>query len=273
MHQSTWSRAAQDAARLVLALTILTWLASSPEAVAAESSDTNQLALSLIDRFYDDLAPDNTALAGFLGDGFQIIGSDGLRFDRDSYLDFPKAITQYDITALVARRDGNVLTATFDVGYLGKFEGIPRDVPRLARLAVFQKIDDGWKLQALAALGTGENAIDSEAAGIVSRWQAAIASGAAEQIRPLTTPDFQIQRPDGKGASLADYLKSDLKKSDPAMVEDLVVTSFNNTLVMRYNLRMGESGDGGRIEPRLTVFERINGVWLVAAEAEYRATE
>jgi hypothetical protein len=273
MHQSTWSRAAQDAARLLLALTIVTWLASSPKAVAAESSDTNQLALSLIDRFYDDLAPDNTALAGFLGDGFQIIGSDGLRFDRDSYLDFPKAITQYDITGLVARRDGNVLTATFEVGYLGKFEGIPRDVPRLPRLAVFQKIDDGWKLQALAALGTGENAIDSEAAGIVGRWQAAIASGAAEQIRPLTTPDFQIQRPDGNGASLADYLKSDLKKSDPAMVEDLVVTSFNNTLVMRYNLRMGESGDGGRIEPRLTVFERINGVWLVAAEAEYRATE
>ena len=273
MHPSTRPQAARGAARLLMALAVVAGLTSFPEAVAAASADTDRLALSLIDRFYDDLAPDNTALAAFLGDGFQIIGSDGLRFDRDSYLGFPKAVTQYEISDLVARRDGNVVTATFEVGYLGKFEGIARDVPHLARLAVFQETDDGWKLQALAALGTGENAIDSEAVGIVGRWQAAIASGDAERIRALTAPDFQIQRPDGKGISLADYLKSDLATSDPAMVEDLAVTSFSNTLVTRYNLRMDGSGDGGRLAPRLTVFERINGVWLAAAEAEYRASE
>jgi Domain of unknown function (DUF4440) len=193
-----------------------------------------------------------------------------LRFDRDSYLGFPKAITQHEISDLVARRDGNVLTATFEVGYIGKFEGVARDVPRLARLAVFQEMDDGWKLQALAALGTGENAIDSEAVGIVSRWRAAIAAGDAEEIRALAAPDFQIQRPDGNGVSLADYLKSNLTTSDPAMVEDLAVTSFSNTLVTRYKLRIRS---GGRTAPRLTVFERINGVWLAAAEAEYLATE
>jgi len=254
----------------MLAVTIAALLASSPRAVAAESAEIDRLALGLIDRFYNDLAPDNAALAGFLGDGFQIIGSDGLRFDRGSYLGFPKAITQYEITALVARRDGNVLTATFEVGYLGTFEGVARDVPRLARLAVFQETDDGWKLQALAALGTGQNAIDSEAAGTVGRWQAAITSGNAEQIRALTAPDFQIQRPDGKGVSLADYLKSDLAKIDPANIEDLVVTSFNNTLVTRYNLRISGSES---VAPRLTVFERINGIWLAAAEAQYLTTD
>lgn len=65
-------------------MAIVSWLASSPRGVASESTEINQLALSLTDRFYDDLAPDNAALAGFLGDGFQIIGSDGLRSDRKS---------------------------------------------------------------------------------------------------------------------------------------------------------------------------------------------
>jgi hypothetical protein len=270
MRQPTWRRATQGMSRLLLAVTIAALLASSPRAAAAESAEIDRLAFGLIDRFYHDLAPDNAALAGFLGEGFQIIGSDGLRFNRESYLVFPKTITQYEISGLVARRDGNVLTATFELGYLGTFEGIARDVPRLARLAVFQETDVGWKLQALAALGTGQNAIDSEAVGIVSRWQAAITSGDSEQIRALTAPDFQIQQPDGKGNLRTDYLKGDLERSDPAKIENLVVTSFNNTLVTRYNLRVGDSES---VEPRLTVFERINGVWLAAAEAQYLKTD
>lgn len=257
----------RSATRLAPTLVIAIGLAfgAPPGAAADETVDT--LALTLIDRFYDDLAPDDTALAGFLGDGFQIIGSDGLRFDRDTYLTFPKAVTRYEISDLVARRDGTVLTTTFKVGYQGEFKGVSREVPRLARMAVFHETTAGWKLQAFAALGVGENAIDSIAAEVVAKWQSAIASGNSEDIGALTAPDFQVQRPDG-GATRDAYLEADRTAVDPAVIEDLVATSFSNTLVARYVLRVDD-----RRMPRLTVFERINGKWLAAADAEFAATE
>jgi ketosteroid isomerase-like protein len=237
-------------------------------AIAVASDEVDDLARDLIDRFYDALAPDNPALAEFLGNGFQIIGSDGLRFDRNTYLTFPKAITGYEITDLVAHRDGDVLTATFEVGYKGEFEGATRTVPRLARLAVFSETEDGWKLQALAALGTGENDISGKAAEVVTRWLAANASGDAAAIRQLASPDFQLQRPDGSGVALADFLKGARAASRPPAVEDLVATSFSNTMIARYKLERD-----GKTQPRLTVFQRINGEWRAAADAEYRSIE
>jgi hypothetical protein len=236
--------------------------------IAAASDEVDALARDLVDRFYDALAPDNPMLAEFLGDGFQIIGSDGLRFDRETYLTFPKAITSYEISDLVARRDGNMLTATFEVGYKGAFEGAARTVPRLARLAVFGETETGWKLQALAALGTGENDVGGKATEVVTRWLAAVASGDAAAIRRLASPDFQLRRPDGSGVSLNDYVEATLESSRPAAIDDLVATSFSNTMVARYTLKLD-----GKAAPRLTVFQRINGEWRAAADAEYPPAE
>lgn len=235
---------------------------------AAANDDVDALARDLIDRFYGALAPDNAVLAEFLGAGFQIIGSDGLLFDRETYLTFPKAITSYEISDLVVRRDGDVLTATFEVGYKGEFEGAARTVPRLARLAVFSETEDGWKLQALAALGTGENDVSGRAAQVVARWLAANASGDPAAISQLASPDFQLQRPDGSGIGLADFLKDVRAASRPPAVDDLVATSFSNTMITRYSLNLE-----GKTVPRLTVFQRINGEWRVAADAEYRPIE
>ncbi|MCP4382451.1 MAG: nuclear transport factor 2 family protein [Hyphomicrobiales bacterium] len=173
---------------------------------AIADNDVENLAQQLVERFNNALAPDNAELAGFLGDGFQIIGSDGVHFDRSGYLGFPKAITEFEISDLVARRDDDLVTAIFEVGYQGAFAGVARHVPRLARIAVFQETDDGWKLQALAALGTGEDDVDAVAATVLGRWQAAIAAGDPEKIRALASPDFQLQRPDGKGISLDGFL-------------------------------------------------------------------
>lgn len=248
----------------------LSW--GAPPIAAEDSAD--DLARDLVSRFYDDLAPDNTALAGFLGEGFQIIGSDGLRFTRDTYLSFPKAITRYEISDLVAMREGDVLTATFQIGYTGAFEGAARTVPSLARLAVFHDTADGWKLQALAALGTGQNDVTAEAARVVGQWHAATESGDAEQIRALTAPDFQRQLPDGKGATLEDYLQAVEVPEGPSETEDVVATSFSDTMVTRYSLRTAV-GDGApaSVSPRMTVFQRINGEWRVAADAIYPPLE
>ena len=69
---------------LVLAAAVAVVL---PSLAADKNTD---LARELIDRFYDAVAPGSTALEGFLSDSFQIIGTDGLHFDRSEYLKFPK---------------------------------------------------------------------------------------------------------------------------------------------------------------------------------------
>jgi hypothetical protein len=241
-------------------LVVVTFL---PAPATADSDvELDALARRLIDRFYDDLAPGNPALAQFIGDGFQIIGSDGLRFDRNGYLAFPKQIIKYEISDLIARSEGDVLTATFEVGYVGTFQGVARDVPRLARLAVFHKTEVGWKLQAFAALGTGENDVAAVAPKVLSTWRAATASGDADRIRTLAAPNFQVQRPDGKGAALETYIKDIKATGAPPEVEDLTASSFSNTMVIRYSLRTTL----GKRMPGMTVFERINGVWLALAD-------
>lgn len=230
-------------------------------------------ARALIDRFYEALAPDGPSLSAFLGEEFQIIGSDGLRFDRSQYLAFPKSISQYEVSDIVARRDGDLLTATFKIAYRGRFEGGERTVPQLPRLAVFRLTDGDWKLAAFAALGTGTNDGTAEAAAALSRWFEAVASGDAQRIRAVVSPDYQIQRSNGQGFTLEEYLDGNLPTvKEVAVMDDLVATSFNNTLVTRYTLRVDETIDGKTVEnvaPRMTVFQRVNGKWLVAAHANF----
>lgn len=249
-------------AAAVLAVTI----AMLPLSAAADADE--DLARTLIDRFYADLGPDSAELDAFMGDGFQIIGSDGLRFDKTSYLGFAKEVTSYEISGLVTRRDGDVLTATYDVTYTGAFEGVAREVPSLARLAVFEQVAPGtWKIQALAALGTGENDVTGEAPGVLAAWLAALASGDGERVRALAAPDFQMQRADGDGAMLAAFLDEDLEAGAVPTAGDISATSFSNTMVVRYALRPAEGS--GPASPRLTVFQRIGGKWLASAEARF----
>lgn len=253
-----------------VALLVAAFAAALPGVAADKHTD---LARQLIAHFYDDLAPDNKALGGFLDGSFQIIGSDGLRFDRDQYLKFPKKITKFEISDIVARRDRDMLTATYQISYVGAFNEGHRTVPKLPRLAVFREDGGNWKLVALAALGTGSNEVTTEAAEALTRFFAAVASGDHDRIRAVVSPDYQIQRADGKGYTLQEYLSKSLPtvKSSPVM-QDLVVTSFSNTMVTRYMLKVEETIQGKTAEylaPRLTVFQRIDGKWRVSAHANF----
>lgn len=240
----------------------------------SEDPDT-ALGKQLIDRFYTDLGPESDDLETFLGESFQIIGSDGLHFDKTEYLSFPKSIVDYDVSDLTVRRDGDLLTATFEITYTGQFEGVARSVPSLPRIAVFAERGGDWSLIALAALGTGENDVTTESSKAISEFFAAIQSGDRDKIRAILSPDFQILRADGSGYTLEDYLASDLPtiKGQP-VIEDLVATSFSNTMVTRYFITVDETLDGKTVEaraPRMTVFQRINGNWLVAAHTNLAA--
>lgn len=246
----------------------------SPSLAAEKNADKNtELARELIDRFYDALESGNTALQGFLGGSFQIIGTDGLRFDRSEYLKFPKTITDYKVDDIVARRDSDILTVTFTISYHGKFESHERDVPRLPRLAVFRETGGTWQLLAFAALGTGINDVTAEGGKALARFFEAIASGDPERIRAVVSPDFQIQRSNGEGFTLKHYLSANLPVTQKLpIVQGLVATSFSNTMITRYMLKVDETIAGKKVEtlaPRMTVFQRINGVWRVAAHANF----
>ena len=253
---------------------IALWIAAAAAAAPGSAADEDtKLSRKLIARFYDGLAPDSTALKAFLGDSFQIIGTDGRHFDRSEYLKFPKAITKYEIGDIVARRDGDSLTATFTITYLGRFDEGKRWVPSLPRLAVFRERGGNWQLVALAALGTGTNEVAAEAGKALTKFFEAVASGDHDRIRAVLSPDYQIQRSNGEGYTLEEYLSKNLPvlKSVPIM-QDLVVTSFSNTMVTRYKLKVEETIQGKTVEalaPRLTVFQRINGEWRVAAHANF----
>jgi hypothetical protein len=86
------------------------------------------------------------------------------------------------------------ICARFDL-YCRSCSGAARTVPRLARLAVFSETADGWKLQALAALGTGENDVSDKAAEVVSRWRGAVASRDPAAIRQLASRTSSFNGP------------------------------------------------------------------------------
>ena len=255
----------------LFALAFAAVVATVPPSLAVDR-DT-ELARELIDRFYDALAPNSTALEGFLSDSFQIIGTDGLHFDRSEYLKFPKAITDYKVDGIVARRDSNILTVVFTITYHGKFKTHERGVPSLPRLAVFRETGGAWQLVAFAALGTGINDVTAEGGKALARFFEAVASGEPDRIRAVVSPDYQIQRSNGKGFTLKEYLSGNLPvvRRVP-IVRDLVATSFSNTMVTRYMLKVDEIIEGKTVEalaPRMTIFQRINGEWRVAAHANF----
>lgn len=253
----------------------LAFVATMPAVPALAADRSAGLARELIDRFYDALAPDSQALAGFLGDSFQIIGSDGPRLVRSEYLKFSKAITDYTVSDIVSRRDDDILTVTLTIAYHGQFKNGQRAVPGLRRLAVFRQSGDTWRLVAFAALGTGINDVTGQSGKALARFFEALASREPDMVRAVLSPDFQVQESDGKGFALEGYLSGNLPvwRSMP-VVQDLVATSFSNTMVTRYVLKVEQIIGGKTVEtlaPGMNVFQRINGEWRAAAHGTFAA--
>jgi ketosteroid isomerase-like protein len=209
-----------------------------------------------------------------LGTGFQLVRSDGTRYDRAGYLGNPASLQTYSLDGFKSTRSGDVLTVTFFTTYRGTLEGIAWDVARVPRLVVFGMENGEWKLQAFANLGQGQMANpDAQAAKAVDAWLAAVSSGEVERLRSVLAPEFQIARADGSAYAAADYLASDLPKfaAVPAVAK-LVATGYGDHLVARYWLAVDATIAGKAMEaeaPRLTVFRRSGDKWLVVAHANF----
>lgn len=247
------------------------WQLRAPGPTAGAAESVEETARAQVERFYAATSG-REALADVLGDAFQIIRTDGTRYDRAGYLGNPASLQSYSLDGFKATRAGDTLIVTFYASVRGTIEGVSRDSGRLPRLAVFIKEKDEWKLQAFATLGLGlvgnPEAMGREA---VNAWLDAVAAGDPDRIRAILAPEFQIVRADGSAYTAQEYLEHGLPKiADKPAVTNLVVTGFGDHLVARYWLTVNETIGGKTVQahaPRLTVFRRSEGAWLVLAHA------
>jgi ketosteroid isomerase-like protein len=238
------------------------------EAGSAEAADDDMaLAQTQLARFYDALTG-KAELADVLGDAFQIMGTDGTRYDRAGYVARHPSYSSYKLSDLTAIRSGDVLTASYFAAVNGEVEETGGASGGDPRLAVFAKAGDQWKLQSIANLGLGLGlASNPEAEGknAIAGWVGAVVSGDLARVKAVIAPEFQIVRADGSAFDAAGYLASTLPKFDkPPAVKNPVVTGFGDYLIARYVLAT-DKGDA----PRLTIFRKSGTTWLVVAHANF----
>jgi ketosteroid isomerase-like protein len=119
-------------------------------------------------------------------------------------------------------------------------------------------------------------AFAADADDAVKAWLDALASNDAATVTAVLAPEFQIQRSDGRGFTRDEYLAGGrTRQVKPPVARDLVASEADGLLVVRYKMDVEQLADGKSIvgeAPRLTVFRKVDGRWLVVAHAAYPAS-
>ena len=122
----------------------------------------------------------------------------------------------------------------------------------------------------LAGIGHAQGIVsDAEATVAIKSWLDALSTGDPTRVDPLLAPEFQLIRGD-RTYTKAEYLKAMAKLAPGYRIDALVVTSEGDSLVTRYILTADVTAEGQKLQetaPRLTVFRRVGGRWLVVAHA------
>ena len=115
----------------------------------------------------------------------------------------------------------------------------------------------------------------NDAAAAVKAWLDALASNDAAAVTAVLAPEFQVQRSDNRGFTREEYLAAGrTRQVKPPVARDLVATEADGVLVVRYKMDVEQIADGKTVTgeaPRLTVFRKVDGRWLVVAHAAYPA--
>jgi len=243
---------------------------------AEAQEDPAVLAEAQLTRFYEAVSG-RGELADVLGDSFQIMRTDGTRYDKATYLTRPPSYSAYKLEDVRAFQSGDVLTATYFTGVTGTIEDAGIASEDQPRLAVFTRVGGEWKMQGLANLGMGLMADPAAAGkGAVDAWVGAVASGDTARVEKVLAPEFQIIRSDGTAYDAKAYLQSELPRfPEPPEIGSLVVTGYGDHLVARYEIvsevTLGDATEM-RYGPRLTVFRKgLDGTWLVVSHANLAA--
>jgi hypothetical protein len=134
-------------------------------------------------------------------------------------------------------------------------------------------------ITALAAVATEADAAkmsvsQEEALKALDPWIDAVVSGDPAVVEKVLAPEFQVLRSDGTGHEKASYLKAIPQQRIRPKISDIVATRSGDVMVVRYRLETDQTVQGKDVKgisPRLSVFRRTAGLWLISAHANFSA--
>lgn len=136
----------------VAALLATTVTACSSSADSADSQDTQALAASLVDQYGQAVIKrDQEALGNLLSGAYVLRRTDGSGYDRAGFVEAlgdqsDYELVSYKIKDLQAKRDGDVLVATFLLDGVVMENGRPVTSQPSTSLVTFVRVDGQWKL-------------------------------------------------------------------------------------------------------------------------------
>ena len=113
---------------------------------------------------------------------------------------------------------------------------------------------------------------EAEALNALDPWADALFTGDPAVVDQVLAEEFQILRSNGRGHDKASYLKALPRQATRSKFSDSVATGNGATLVIRYRIETEQTIDGtpvNGISPRLSVFRKAAGRWLIVAHANF----
>lgn len=113
---------------------------------------------------------------------------------------------------------------------------------------------------------------EADAKAAVMGWLDALASGDAATVARVLAPEFQILRADGSGYDRESYLSNLPKFSSAPEIKDIVFSTADQLLVVRYMLRLEQKIGDQPVQvlaPRLSVMRQDGAGWLMVAHANF----
>jgi hypothetical protein len=131
-------------------------------------------------------------------------------------------------------------------------------------------------LSALAVAGAGVAVAGpisrEEALKALDPWVDALFAGDPAKVEKVLAPEFQILRSDGSGHDKTSYLKYLPQQRIRPQFSDIVATGTGDVMVLRYRIETDLIVEGKEVKgvsPRLSVFRREAGMWLICAHANF----
>jgi hypothetical protein len=113
---------------------------------------------------------------------------------------------------------------------------------------------------------------EADALKALDPWVDALFTGDPAVVDKVLAEEFQILRSNGGGHDKASYLEALPKHTARPKFSDIIATGNGETLVIRYKIETEQTIDGtpvNGISPRLSVFRKEAGHWLMIAHANF----
>ena len=113
---------------------------------------------------------------------------------------------------------------------------------------------------------------EADALEALDPWADALFTGDPAVVDKVLAEEFQVLRSNGGGHDKASYLKALPKHTTRSKFSDIIATGNSETLVIRYKIETEQTIDGvpvNGISPRLSVFRKEAGRWLMIAHANF----